>query len=287
MKKRIRFIINPISGVGKKKKIPRLVKSLLDADLFDIEIVYTQRRGHAITLAKEAVEQEFDIVCAVGGDGSVSEVGGALIHTDTALAILPTGSGNGIARHLGIPMNLKKAIQRINAMQIIAMDTLKINGKSCIGVAGVGFDGLIAKKFDAYSSRGLVGYARLVLREWRKFEGISVTVNNTVYSNMLLCTMANTNQFGNNFYISPKSDVTDGEFELVLVEKHSFLRLLSTLIKSLTKNIQSSNFVTIIKSSNLVLEVDNPIVHIDGDPVEFTDTFLEVECENKSLKVIV
>lgn len=287
MKKKIRFIVNPISGVGKKNKVPKLIHALLDDNLFDIDIVYTAHRGHASELALEAVNQQYDIVCAVGGDGSVNEVGSALLHTSTALAILPAGSGNGVARHLKIPINLKKAILRINELQTIAMDTLRINGKPAIGVAGFGFDALIAKRFDDYSSRGLISYAKLVLKEWRKFKGINLTINDRAYSRILLCTIANTNQFGNNFYISPESDVTDGQFELVLLEKQSFFRLLNTLFKSLSKRIQTSNYVSITKHNKLTLNVDNLWGHIDGDPIEFDDSTIKIECLNRSLKVII
>ena len=111
MKKKICFIINPISGVGKQKIVEQLVSEQLSAHDFEIEIAYTKAPHHATELSKDAANRNFDIVVAVGGDGSVHEVSKGLINSTTALAILPCGSGNGLARHLGIPLNLKDALK--------------------------------------------------------------------------------------------------------------------------------------------------------------------------------
>src|SRR5690554_488083 len=140
MKKSIRFIINPISGVGKKKVLPGLIKQHLDHSKFTYDIVYTSHRGHAVEISKEAADEGIDIVCVVGGDGSVHEAGTSLIGRNTALAILPTGSGNGIARYLGLPRRIKSALKSINAHQIETVDTLTLNGHQFIGVSGFGFD---------------------------------------------------------------------------------------------------------------------------------------------------
>ena len=122
MKQTIRFIVNPISGVGKKNYIPDLIENYLDHNKFDYDLAFTEYKLHAKTLAKQSSEEGIDIVCAVGGDGSVHEVGTALIGTKTKLAILPVGSGNGLARHLKISMNIREAIECINNSKSIAMD---------------------------------------------------------------------------------------------------------------------------------------------------------------------
>src|SRR5690554_5919919 len=158
MKKHIRFIINPISGVGKKKVLPGLIQKYLDHTNFTHDIVYTTHRGHAKEISKEAADEGVDVVCVAGGDGSVHEAGSMLINRKTALAILPTGSGNGVARHLGLSLRLKTSIQRLNEFHLDKMDTLYLNNKSAIGVSGFGFDALIAKKFDKYHARGLLSY---------------------------------------------------------------------------------------------------------------------------------
>ena len=146
MKKRIWFIINPISGVRRKDDIPALIRRFLDHDTYAFEIQYTKYKGHAIEIAQEAVQLGIDIVCAVGGDGSVHEVGTTLIGTKTSLAVIPIGSGNGLARHMFIPRNIKKAIQTINLNHQITMDRVMVNDQPFLGVGGYGLDAVIAKK---------------------------------------------------------------------------------------------------------------------------------------------
>src|SRR5690554_881677 len=187
MKKSIRFIVNPISGVGKRNILPDLIKKELNHSLFTYEILYTKHRGHAYELAKKLADEKVDIVCVVGGDGSVNEVGSALININTTLAILPSGSGNGVALHLGLPLKLKTAIHRINAHRTIEMDTVEINGRPAIGVSGFGFDAQVAKKFDEYHKRGLISYAKVVLKEWKKYKGITVFFNQKKHEKLLFC----------------------------------------------------------------------------------------------------
>ena len=158
MRQKIRFIINPKSGVGKKNLIPGLIENNLDLDKFEYDIAYTEYRKHGASIATASIQEGFDIVCAVGGDGSVHEVGTSLIGSNTKLAILPTGSGNGLARHLKIPMDITEAIKCINDSNAIKMDTVLVNDKSFLGVGGYGFDAVIAKKFDTHTRRGLRGY---------------------------------------------------------------------------------------------------------------------------------
>jgi diacylglycerol kinase (ATP) len=214
MKQRIRFIINPISGVGKKGDLPQIIEENLDHSKFDYDIAITEYAQHAKKIAYEASLEGIDIVCAVGGDGSVHEVGTALIGTQTKIAILPCGSGNGLARHLNIPMNIPKAIECINNDSSIRMDTVLVNDKPFLGIGGYGFDAIIAKKFDNYHKRGFWSYVKLVIREFAKYNPINVSVDlNGEIKTMpvVLCTIANSSEFGNGFVVSPNSSVTDGK----------------------------------------------------------------------------
>ena len=165
-------------------------------------------------LSETIVDAGYDIVCAVGGDGSVHEVGTALIGTKTKLAILPVGSGNGLARHMKIPLNVKEAIECINKNNSIQMDTVLVNDKTFLGVGGYGFDALIAKKFEGSRKRGFTSYIKLVLKEVFKYNPINVSIDANGQVRKLpvfLCTIANTSEFGNGFIVSPKSDATDGK----------------------------------------------------------------------------
>ncbi len=288
MKKRIRFVINPISGVGKKNTLPRLIQQNLDHSKYSYDIVYTKHRGHACSISEMAANEKIDILCIVGGDGSVNEAASSLINNSTALAILPAGSGNGIARHLGLPMKLVDAISRLNEGHIIKIDTLKINNKTAIGVSGFGFDALIANKFDKFHARGLMSYARLVLKEWKNYKGIVVQINEKKdFSNLLICTIANTSQFGNNFYVSPQSKVTDGKFEVVLVNRPKFFGLLQLFTLSLFKKVEQSKYVQSFTAQSIQIKVDNNLGHIDGDPVKYNDTLIHIECVPHSLNVLI
>ena len=269
MKQTIRFIVNPISGVGKKNYIPDLIENYLDHNKFDYDIAFTEYKLHAKTLAKQSSEEGIDIVCAVGGDGSVHEVGTALIGTKTKLAILPVGSGNGLARHLKISMNIREAIECINNSKSIAMDTVLVNEKSFLGVGGYGFDAVVAKRFDTHRRRGLWGYIQLILREFFRFNPInaSIDIDGKIKTlPVVLLTVANSSQFGNGFTISPKSDVTDGELELVVLRPFTIWSAPLIVYRFFTKRSDTSRFSEIIPFKTAKLKLSKKIAHYDGEP---------------------
>ena len=146
-KKKITFILNPISGTHSKDEIPAMIESILDKERFDTEIVFTEYAGHAAEIAEARAEAKTDIVVAVGGDGTVNEVARSLVHTESALGIIPCGSGNGLARHLCIPLNPRKAISIINQCQIESFDYGVINDIPFFCTCGMGFDAFISLKF--------------------------------------------------------------------------------------------------------------------------------------------
>lgn len=289
MKQRIRFIINPISGVGKKNIIPGLIEKYLDHDLFEYDFAYTEYKLHAKSLAKDATEEGINIVCAVGGDGSVHEVGTSLIGTKTKLAILPAGSGNGLARHLKIPMSLKDAILCINESNAIAMDTVLVNDKSFLGVGGYGFDAIIAKKFDTHHRRGLWGYIQLIIREFFKYNPVNATIDidgKVKTLPVVLLTVANSSQFGNGFTISPNSDVTDGELELVVLKPFTIWSAPSVVYRFFTKRSDNSRFSEIIPFKTAKLQLSKNVAHYDGEPVDVKDV-INVSVVPKSLNILV
>ncbi|MBW7868266.1 MAG: hypothetical protein H3C31_08085 [Brumimicrobium sp.] len=288
MKKRIQFIINPISGIGKKNILPSLIEKNINHSQFDYEIIYTEHRGHAHELAKQAVKDDIDVVCVAGGDGSVNEVGSALIGSETILAILPAGSGNGVARHLGIPLKIDKAIQQINQFRTITIDTVLLNDKKAIGVSGFGFDALISKEFDEHHTRGIFGYIQVIAREFRHFSGIKVMLDNKKeFTNLLLCSVANTSQFGNGFHISPESNNQDGTIELVFVKIPNLFGFIRMVISSYRKKLHLLKDVEIVSTVEAVLSVPYRIGHIDGDPVLYEETSIHLKCVPRSLKVII
>ena len=169
-KKRIIFIVNPISGTDSKEHIPEQIAEVMDEEHFDSEVRFTEYRGHAAELAREAAKEGVDVVVAVGGDGTVNEVARSLVHTDTALGIIPCGSGNGLARHLCIPLNVTKALELINTCQIEAFDYGVINGLPFFCTCGMGFDAFISLKFAEAGKRGPITYVENVLKEGLKYK---------------------------------------------------------------------------------------------------------------------
>jgi diacylglycerol kinase (ATP) len=289
MKQRIRFIINPISGVGKKGEIPNLIEAHLDHDKFEYDIAITEYRDHAKIIAKQASEEGIDIVCAVGGDGSVHEVGTALIGTQTKLAILPAGSGNGLARHMGIPCNIQKAIECINHNDVIRMDTVLVNDKPFIGVGGYGLDAIIAKKFDEYHKRGFWTYVKLVFREFWKYNPVNISIDmNGEIKQMpvVLCTIANSSEFGNGFVVSPKSDVTDGKIELCILKPFSFWSLPSVAYRFFRKTSHKSRFSEIISFQKAKLKISHKQAHYDGEPFDVRSE-LNIQVIPSSLNILI
>ncbi len=289
MKERIRFIINPISGVGRKNTIPPMIESHLDKERFDYDIMYTEYKQHARELALQASEENIDIVCAVGGDGSVHEVGTALIGTKTKLAIIPTGSGNGLARHLNIPLGIKDAIYCINFSKCIEMDTVLVNDKSFLGVGGYGLDAVVAKKFDEHHKRGFINYIYLTIREFFRFNpmNVSIDVDGKVKTlPVVLLTVANSSQFGNGFTVSPKSDVTDGELELVVLKPFSLWHIPSLVFRFFSKKSDRSRYSEVISFKNAKIQSSRQLAHYDGEPMDVLSE-LNVSVVPKSLNIVV
>lgn len=289
MRKKIRFIINPISGIHEKHEIPRLIEENLDLESFDYDIAYTQYRSHAKELAKKAADNNFDIVCAVGGDGSVHEVGTALIGSQSRLAIIPVGSGNGLARHLNIPLDIKEAILCINKDKSIKMDTVMVNEKSFLGVGGYGFDAIIAQKFDSHGRRGLRGYIGLIIREFFKYNPINVSIDldgKIKTLPVVLCTVANASQFGNGFTISPKSDVTDGKIELCILKPFRLWSAPSIIFNFFRKRNDRSRYSEITSFKKAKIKLSKKIAHYDGEPVDVREE-LNVSVVPKSLNIVI
>ena len=164
-KSNILFIINPISGGKDKLKIPALIDAHLDRSKFSPNFSFTEYVGHASEIAEEAANKNFDVIVAVGGDGTINEIATKVMQQNKVLGIIPFGSGNGLARFLKIPMNTVAAIKVINKLNVELIDTARFNDKSFFNMAGMGFDAHISSVFAGNKSRGLTGYLKLGLTE--------------------------------------------------------------------------------------------------------------------------
>lgn len=206
-KKNIVFILNPISGTHAKDEIPGIIAKTIDKEKFDYQVKLTEYAGHAADITRQCVADGTDIVVAVGGDGTVNEVARSLVHSSTALGIIPCGSGNGLARHLCLPMDIVKAIKIINHCKIEQLDYGVINGLPFFCTCGMGFDAFISQKFASAKKRGPITYVENVLKEGLKYRPETYTVEDetgTKKYKAFLIACANASQYGNNAYIAPR-----------------------------------------------------------------------------------
>jgi YegS/Rv2252/BmrU family lipid kinase len=278
-------IINPISGTGKQKHIASLLNSVLDREKFDLTIKYTEYAKHGTELARQAISDGFDAVLAVGGDGTINEIAQALTHSKVALGIIPSGSGNGLARHMGIPMNSKKAIQWLNRAEVRSMDTLLINDHFSLNVAGIGFDAHISHVFAKMNSRGLVSYAKATWNSFFSYPEYQFTIlqngEQKSYSGFVL-SICNSSQFGNNAHIAPNADISDGQVNLVVLKKPRWYQLPQLMLRSFTNTIDRSSLFTEIKGEAFQVSYPANEAHVDGEPI-IIDGKLNIKIQPASL----
>ena len=289
MKKKIVFIMNPISGTSNKKDIPYLIEELLDKEQFDYSIQETEYAGHAYEIAKASKEQGIDIVVAIGGDGTVNEVGRALVHSNTALGIIPTGSGNGLARHLLIPMKIKGAIQVLNDCEITDLDYGIINEHPFFCTCGVGFDAFISEKFAEAGKRGPITYLENILKEGLKYEPETYEIeaeNGTIKKKAFLISCANASQYGNNAYIAPQASMSDGMIDVIIMEPFDALEASQISIEMFNKTLDKNNKIKTFRSKEIKIYRKAPgVIHYDGDPVE-TGKEIVVTLKEKGIKIL-
>ena len=286
--KKTRIIINPNSGTDSKKNIDKLIFQYLDQSTFDFEIIYTKGPRHATELSKEAAKLGYDLVVAVGGDGTVNEVGKGLIGSNTAMGIIPSGSGNGLAKHLNIPSDLVKAIQVINRFHCTSIDTVQINNDHFLGIAGIGFDAHIAWKFAKSKQRGFWSYAALVFQDYPNYSPQffkMVIDGKPVMKKGLLVSFANSSQYGNDFKIAPQAKLNDGFLQIVILRNPSFYELPDILMKLRNGTIAHSKYYESICCKEVSIRKKKLMAHIDGEPVFFEDG-IQLKVLPKSLKVL-
>ena len=270
LKQRILFIINPTSGYKRGVKVIKLLPKYIDINKFDYSHEVTTHAKHAIEIAKQAVIDKFDIVVAVGGDGLVNEVFQSLVNTDTAFSIIPFGSGNGIARSIGTNINIKKALLEFNNACLAKMDTVSFNGQPYLGVAGIGFDGLIAQEFSNTKKRGILSYIKIFFKQLNAFQSSKYRIisdRGQQDFDAFIVAIANTQQYGNGAFIAPKAELVNGKLDLVVIRKHPKWLLPILLTQLMTKRIHKSKYVETIRASKFAIKSSYHQAHIDGEPI--------------------
>ncbi|WP_295427572.1 diacylglycerol/lipid kinase family protein [Prevotella sp.] len=290
MKKKAVFVINLISGTSDKAAIPGLIDQYLDKTKFEYEIAITQYAGHASEIATKAKDDGVDVVVAVGGDGTVNEVARAIVHSNTALGIIPCGSGNGLARHLLLPLNVRKAIDVINRSEVRQLDYGIINGYHFFCTCGMGFDAFVSMKFAEAGKRGPITYVENVLREGLKYKPETYTIeddNGTLQYKAFLISCANASQYGNNAYIAPQASMSDGLMDVIIMEPFDVFEAPQISIEMFSKTLDKNSKIKTFRTRHLHIHRDKPgVIHYDGDPV-MTGADIDIELKPKGINIIV
>lgn len=287
---RVFFIINRYAGTSFQSAVEgRIINTCAQLNL-ECRIEYTNHKGHATELARQAAADGYPRVFAMGGDGTVNEVAQGLIHTPIAMGIIPKGSGNGLARHLQIPLNLPGALTLLDQHRIVRMDTLLINRQLSVNVSGIGFDAHVASQFGLNGKRGLLNYVKLVAQEFRRFKEFDAQVTigeETWKQKSFIIALANSSQFGNNVQVAPLASVLDGKMEVCFIRKAPLASAFAIVIKMFMGKVQHSHWVDVREAHQFKAVCQDPMpFHIDGEACPPSKIF-DVEIQPASLRMIV
>ena len=286
----ILFIINPKSGTDRKIYIRQSIGRHIDTKKYDYKIRYTEYAGHAEVIAREAATAGIDIVVAVGGDGTVNEVARALIHTNTALGIVPCGSGNGLARHLQLPIDPEGAIKMINAGIIKSLDYGTMNGLPFFCTCGMGFDAFVSMKFAHSGKRGLISYIENTLRETLTYKPDTYTLrfdDTEVQQRAFVIACANASQYGNNAFIAPAASMSDGLMDITVLEPFPPIEAPQLALQLFNGTLTTNSRVKTFKAKKVrITRNGNDPVHVDGDPLT-TAQEIEVEIHPQGINMVV
>lgn len=284
-RKKIHFIINPISGLKKKAKVMDILKKELDPQ-FDYGMDFTEHALHATELTEKAIKNKVEAVIAIGGDGTINEVAKALIGTEVSLGVIPMGSGNGFARHMEIPLKINQAIERINRFQSKCIDTGVVNGEAFVSTVGMGFDALVGRKFADFGKRGLLSYMQVSTQEFFSFksEDYQLMIDGKELNvNAFLINVANIGQYGNNAWIAPSASVTDGLLNVCILEPFPQHLVGDIIIKLFNKHLEASKYYHQYLAKEIKV-ITPSLYQMDGEPRD--KVALEIKVVPSSLKVI-
>lgn len=289
-KEKILFIINPISGKGNSQNIINQVNDLINKNMYDAYFEETQYRGHAYKITEHFMSKGIRKFVAIGGDGTVNEIGSVIINTDKVLGIIPVGSGNGLARCLSIPLNIESAVQILNNPAIQKIDAGQINDKYFFCNAGVGFDAHVGKIFNKNEARGFRNYIKTTIREYLNYKPgkykIEIDDRKRKVRSFLIA-FSNIGQYGNNVYIAPDAKVDDGLLDVCILKPFPKFKMLSIGVRLLRKTIDKSKYSEMLKCKNILLTRKKKMkIHCDGEPYK-TKKKIRVNIIPQSLQVMI
>ena len=264
-------IINPLSGtmpLAHKERLRTFIIAEADRQGFQPDIVMTSYAGHATELATQAAQTGIRRVLVMGGDGTINEAARALRRTQTALGIIPMGSGNGLARHLGLPMNPQKAVQRALSGKPVLIDSAELNDRPFFCTAGLGFEAFVAHEFAKQPTRGLQTYAKTAFGAYWAYTPANYTVNGQETGPLFTLTMANAAQFGNNAWIAPTANVADGQLDICQIKP--FPARAAGLLgwRLFNKSLNTSAYWSYQRLQQVTIQSSAPLLaHADGEPI--------------------
>lgn len=280
------LIINPISGTTNKRGLDKRVAERLAGLGLEIETVWTTAHGDATRMARRAVDEGFHSVIAAGGDGTVNEAASALCGSGVKLGIIPCGSGNGLARHLDIPIDIEAALSIIAADCPVACDYGTVNGQPFFCTFGVGFDAAVSHKFAKRRQRGLLSYLHSTFREFVHYTADEYVISangHVLTEKAFLVAVCNASQYGNNAYIAPHATMTDGLLDITIIHQGNPLTTALVGVDLLTGYIDRNTLIhTFRTDAATITRAGIGPAHIDGEPVELPDT-MEVRCHPRQL----
>ena len=288
--RRVTVIINPIAGVRPKNVIPGIVREVLPSDQFEVDIRFTEYAGHASEIAKEAVDKGFDSVVAIGGDGTINETAKSLIGSETALGIVPMGSGNGLARHIQIPLEISRALEVVRHGHRDIIDYGDVNGHIFFCTAGVGFDAYVSKVFAEMKGRGPINYARSAIEVFANYNPMTYDIytdDGIIKEKAFLIAIGNASQWGNNAFITPRASMTDGLLDVTIVKPFQLIDAPQMAMQLFSGHLDDNPNVETFRSANIQIVLPKPstIVHVDGEPIELEGK-LDIRIHKSALSVL-
>ena len=290
-KQQLLLVINPISGTSKKEGLADVVSQRILSSLRkEVDVKITTKKGDAYQFACEAVEKGYYGVIAVGGDGTINEVATALCNSDVVLGIIPTGSGNGLARHLDIPIDVKRSLDVICKNNVRPFDFATVNGIPFFCTFGVGFDAAVSERFSKQGKRGKFMYVKSIIEEYKKYNTQVYTIkvdDKILTEDAFIVTCCNASQYGNNAYIAPSASMTDGLLDVVIIHKGSPFDVAALGFDLFTGYINKNTLLQSFKAANVVISrtQDGP-AHVDGDPM-IVENVMDIKCHHSGLKIFV
>lgn len=283
-----RLIINPISGTRSKAGLDRMVIDSLSPLGWEVEVVYTKGHGDATRLALSAIEKKCDAVLAAGGDGTINETAAALCGTGVVLGILPCGSGNGLARHLGIPIDLREGLKVIHEDHPADIDYATVNDRKFFCTCGVGFDAAVSAAFARKKTRGKFTYLQSTFETYASYEPEFYTIRangKKLTEKAFLVAVCNASQYGNNAYIAPSASINDGLLDVTIIHAGNTLSTALVGVDMMTGMIERNMLIQTFRTDNIIIERERRgPSHLDGEPLEMDDC-LDIRCHHNGLRV--